>query len=194
MISIATMQLWTEKALAKNANADSVEIDLREIAPLGLFSLHFAFIGAGRLKFEFFTAPVKGGVYTEGAADIIASVSGGGARVASATRACASNVATLTTGTAHNLIAGEFAKVVDMADSSYNGTFLVASAADATTFTYALEHDDETEIADEGGLVGDVKMGVYSFAPVAAMPWLKIKMTELNIGTIAAANVWLNAH
>ena len=193
-MNIATMPPWTDKALAKNANAFSPEIDLREISPLGLFSLFYAFIGAGRLKFEFFTAPEKGGTYTEGAADIVANVSGGGARVASASRACASNVATIKTGAAHNCIAGEYVKVTDMSDSSYNGMFLVASAADATTLTYALVHDDEDEVVDTGGLVGEVKMGVYSFAPVAAMPWLKIKMTEVNIGTIDAANAWLNIH
>jgi|GEM_PF-6649479 len=200
MNNIVTMKLWEGKSMLINTNVESPVIDLRYITPLFLFSLNWQFAGAGSLKFEYFTSPTKDGVFTEGAADIIASVAGGGARVASASRQIASEVATIITGAAHNLIANEYALVTGMKNIDYNGIHKVASAPDGTTFTFAvpgLADEDDGEaipgpIADTGGLIGDLKVGRAAFTPIAAMPFLKIKMTELNAGAIDYADVWLN--
>jgi hypothetical protein len=43
--------------------------------------------------------------------------------------------------------------ITGMTDASYNGTFVVASAPTATTFTYALIHGNEGSIGDTAGTV-----------------------------------------
>lgn len=192
MNNIVTMKLWEGKSMLINTNVESPVIDLRYITPLFLFSLNWQFAGAGSLKFEYFTSPARDGVFTEGAADIIASVAGGGALKATVNRAVTTNVATIETATAHGIVQGEWAFVKGMKDIAYNGIFPCASAPDGTHFTYALTHADEVEVADAGGFAGEVKAGRAAFTPIAAMPYLKIKMTELNVGAIDHADVWLN--
>ena len=188
---ISSMKLWDSAELAQSAAESSPDIDLREVSQNARFSVQYLLGGAGHVLVEHFAAPVKGGTYTEGAADVV-EIEGGGAQVASVSRAVASNVATIETGAAHNLAAGEFAVVRDMEDSSYNGIHKVVSAPDATHFTFALTHADEVEIADDGGRVVEVKCGSVSFTPVAAMPWLKITVTEQGDGSIDYLSVWLN--
>lgn len=192
MNNIVTMKLWEGKSMLINTNVDSPVIDLRYITPLFLFSLNWQFAGAGSLKFEYFTSPTKDGVFTEGAADIIASVAGGGALKATVNRAVTTNVATVETASAHGVIATEWAIVKGLKDIAYNGIFPCASAPDAVHLTYALTHADEVEVADAGGFAGELKVGRAAFTPIAAMPFLKIKMTELNAGAIDHADVWLN--
>jgi len=51
-------------------------------------------------------------------------------------KALTSNVATLTTTTTHNLTAGQVVAITDI-DSTFNGTYAVASVPTTTTFTYA---------------------------------------------------------
>lgn len=51
-------------------------------------------------------------------------------------RARSSNVATITTSTAHGLVAGDFVSV-DSSSSSFNGIYTVIAAPTTTTFTYA---------------------------------------------------------
>jgi len=63
----------------------------------------------------------------------------------------ASNVATLETDAAHGLIAGNYVTVSGVGGTGYNGQWLVASAPDGTTITYANTGVEETEAADTGG-------------------------------------------
>ncbi|MFY9286943.1 MAG: hypothetical protein WAO98_00415 [Alphaproteobacteria bacterium] len=45
---------------------------------------------------------------------------------------------TATTGTAHNLAAGQYIKLIDNQPIAYNGTYVVATVPTSTTFTYTL--------------------------------------------------------
>jgi hypothetical protein len=80
-------------------------------------------------------------------------VDGSGDTITTTNRAVATNVATITTSVAHNMNAGYWVTISGMGDSTYNGTFLVASVPSATTFTYALTHGNETSTGDTGGSV-----------------------------------------
>jgi hypothetical protein len=51
-------------------------------------------------------------------------------------KALTSNIATLTTGTAHTFLAGDVAVITDV-DSTFNGTFSIIAVPTPTTFTYA---------------------------------------------------------
>lgn len=74
------------------------------------------------------------------------------APVATTLRARTSNVSTLTTAT-HNLVAGQIVTVSGMTDTSFNGTFVVATVPSTTTFTYANTAADVVSGADVGGTV-----------------------------------------
>lgn len=70
---------------------------------------------------------------------LVTTFNSNGAALGSSTvtsRALASNVATLTTSTAHNLRVGDRVIIAGVA-TAFNGTFTVASVPSTTTFTYA---------------------------------------------------------
>lgn len=81
--------------------------------------------------------------------------------VSTASRAVASNVATIKTATAHNYVTGVQVSIAGMTDQTYNGTHTI-TVVDATTFTYSLTHADEAETPDTAGTV----LG-YSYTLVA---------------------------
>ena len=62
----------------------------------------------------------------------------------------ASNVATLTTLSAHGFTTGMTVSVVGVSDSSFNGTFVIASVPSTTTLTYAQTGADATS---GGGII-----------------------------------------
>lgn len=64
-------------------------------------------------------------------------------------KALASNVATITTATPHGLVTGDTVTVSGV-DATFNGTFTVASAPTATTFTYSKTAADVTSAAASG--------------------------------------------
>ena len=68
-------------------------------------------------------------------------------------RAVATNVATITTSTAHGINPGFWVTISGMTDTTYNGNYLVTTAPTTTTFTYALTHANEGSTADTGGTV-----------------------------------------
>lgn len=68
-------------------------------------------------------------------------------------KALTSNVATITTSTAHGLLAG-MTVVVSGVDATFNGTYAVTSAPSATTFTYARVAADVASQASAGTTVG----------------------------------------
>jgi hypothetical protein len=68
-------------------------------------------------------------------------------------RTVTTNVATLTTSTAHGMNVGYWVTITGMTDATYNGTFVVASVPSATTFTYALTHANEGSTADTAGTI-----------------------------------------
>ena len=64
-------------------------------------------------------------------------------------KARTSNVATITTSTAHGLEAGDYVTVAS-SDSTFNGTFTVASTPTTTTFTYANTGNNVTSTSATG--------------------------------------------
>lgn len=64
--------------------------------------------------------------------------------------ALTTNVATITTATAHGLQIGDQVLVAAVTQTALNGTFFVVSVPTATTFTYALTHADIGTGADTG--------------------------------------------
>ncbi len=59
------------------------------------------------------------------------------ATVANSGAARASNVVTITTTAVHGLAVGQFVKITDVSDSTFDGTFEVATVPSTTTLTYA---------------------------------------------------------
>jgi hypothetical protein len=84
-------------------------------------------------------------------------------------RAVSSNVATLTTGTAHGLVAGDMIRVAGMTDATYNGTFTIIAAPTTTTLTYALTHADEGSTADTTGTITKVMSALVGGSGVASL-------------------------
>lgn len=72
---------------------------------------------------------------------------------ATASRARASNVATITTATAHGLTPGMTVVVSGVGGTGYNGTVSVASTPSSTSFTYSNAGTTETTTTDTGGTV-----------------------------------------
>jgi hypothetical protein len=70
-----------------------------------------------------------------------------------ATRARASNVATLTTQSAHGFSVGNSITVVGVGGSGYNATATVASIPNRTTLTYANTGGNEAQTADTAGYI-----------------------------------------
>lgn len=64
------------------------------------------------------------------------------------------NIATLTTGANHNLVAGQTTQVASVGGTGYNGIVTVLDVPSATTFTYYNVGADEGSTADTDGRVG----------------------------------------
>lgn len=65
-----------------------------------------------------------------------------------------SNVAKITTSTAHGLVAGDFIRISSMGGTGYNSsTVIVVAAPTTTTFTYANTGGDEASTADTAGRI-----------------------------------------
>ena len=80
-------------------------------------------------------------------------VDGTGATKATTYRSVTTNVATITTFTAHGMNTGFWVTISGMTDTTYNGNYIVSGVPTATTFTYALTHANEGSTADAGGTV-----------------------------------------
>lgn len=71
-------------------------------------------------------------------------------------RARTDNIATITTGAAHNLSPGDETVVSLMTDTSFNGRVTVLDTPTATTFTYYNVGPDVASVADAAGRIGAV--------------------------------------
>lgn len=81
---------------------------------------------------------------------------------ATATRARASNIATLTTGGAHGFAVGDVITVASVGGTGYNGTQVeILSVPSSTSFTYANEGANESQTADTAGRVGALTVEVW---------------------------------
>jgi len=73
--------------------------------------------------------------------------------IATTQRARASNVATITTGSVHNLLVGDGFVISGLGGSGYNGTWIVTVVTDTTHFSYACTGGDEGQTGDTNGIV-----------------------------------------
>jgi len=104
-----------------------------------------------------FTEILAGGTLLAGAS---------GAALTVTNRARATNVATLTTSTAHGFAVGDTVVVAGV-DAAFNGTFTVTAVGTATTFSYANTGADVTTTASSGTATRNITIG-YA-APVAGV-------------------------
>ncbi len=76
---ITTMKLFDGEALAAGGSADSVAVDLRDIAQNRAFSVFYTVAGSGTVKLEYLVSAEKDGAYVEpsGASDIGATLAAG---------------------------------------------------------------------------------------------------------------------
>lgn len=77
----------------------------------------------------------------------------GNTDIATATRSRTSNVATITTGSAHGLSSGYAVNVTGMTDTSFNAYNVTITVVNSTTFTYASTGSNVSSGADTGGKV-----------------------------------------
>lgn len=93
-----------------------------------------------------------------GAANKALVIKGTTASAAVSNKALTSNVATLTTSSAHGFIAGH-SVVITGVDATFNGTFPIIATPSGTTFTYAKTAADVGSTAATGTTVGDIQTG-----------------------------------
>lgn len=79
-----------------------------------------------------------------------------------ASRARASNIATIVTATDHRLAVNDKVRVSGLGGVGYNGDWVVASVPDSTTFTYANTGNDEGTTPDTGGTVVGPRYVAYN--------------------------------
>jgi hypothetical protein len=107
-------------------------------------------------------------------------------------KALTSNVATITTSAAHGFAVGDYV-VVSSVDSTFNGTFLVASVPTTTTFTYAKTNANVTSAVATGsavvstrrrygGMVRDASDGVIKvFEDATTKPSSTVNFSEAGL-------------
>lgn len=109
-------------------------------------------------------------------------------------KALTTNVATLTTGTAHTYRAGDWV-VVSGVDATFNGTYQIIAVPTATTFTYAKTNANVTSaaVSPEGatsvtlrrefaGLVRDANDGIYKlFTGAVTKPATTVNFAEAGL-------------
>lgn len=115
-----------------------------------------------------------------------------GTSVAVTNKVLTSNVATLTTTSAHGFAVGDTVVVAGV-DATFNGTYVVTVVGSATTFSYALVATNVTSTAASGTAAGPVRSVGYA-APlvgVDANPYgagLEVWSKAIQAGRPAASN------
>lgn len=74
---ISTMEAFVDEVLALSGTADSVAIDLREIAQNYRFSVHYIITGTGTVKIEYLICSTKDGTYLDIGTDLGATLAAG---------------------------------------------------------------------------------------------------------------------
>jgi hypothetical protein len=77
-----------------------------------------------------------------------------------------SGIVTVTTATPHGLIAGDQVTIAGVTNTSFNGTFAVASLPDSLHFTYAQALSDSTSSGGTAAPVGSIAAGVHQCAVI----------------------------
>ena len=95
-----------------------------------------------------------------------------------ATRSRVNNVASITTSTNHGLVAGSIVTIAGVTDTSFNGTFSVATAPTTTSFTYAIVGDNVLIDSSGGTVASTIFNGTHT---VTAVP----STTEFRYTSIA---------
>ena len=81
----------------------------------------------------------------------------------------ASNVATLTTATAHGLAISDAITVSGVGGTGYNGNYTVSTVPTTTTFTYANTGSEETQTADTAGTIYDTNVRTFPYVAVLTL-------------------------
>lgn len=95
-------------------------------------------------------------------------------------KALTSNVATLTTGSAHSYAIGDVVTVAGV-DTTFDGTFVVASVPSSTTFTYALTATNVTSAAVS-------PVGIVTRSPSVSGVAISNKYKKNNIATLTSTS------
>lgn len=97
------------------------------------------------------------GAGVEAVADVVSDIS---------TTSRVSGTVTVTTATPHGLVSGDQVIIAGVTDTSFNGTFAVASLPDSTHFTYAQALADATSSGGTAAPVGSIAAGVHQCAVI----------------------------
>lgn len=101
--------------------------------------------------------------------------------IAISNKALTSNVATITTSAAHNLVVGQTVSVVmDAADDGFDGVHVVVSTPTTTTFTFDSVHSDITSAAATGDVTGFEWETLYTCPSATAAVLSSITVTNKN--------------
>lgn len=95
-------------------------------------------------------------------------------------KALTSNVATLTTGSTHSYAVGDVVSIAGV-DTTFDGTYVVASVPTTTTFTYALTASNVTSAAVS-------PVGVVTRNPSASGVAITNKYKKNNVATLTATS------
>jgi hypothetical protein len=97
------------------------------------------------------------GAGVAGVADVVATIS---------TTSRVSGTVTVTTATPHGLVPGDQVTVAGVTDTSFDGTFAVASLPDSLHFTYAQALGDASSSGGTAAPVGSIAAGVHQCAVI----------------------------
>lgn len=115
-------------------------------------------------------------------------------KTTSTNRARSSNVATITTNTAHGIAVGQTFTISGVTGAAYNGTFVATSGTTGSTLKYASTGTDQTATADVGGTIyphlaltpaaGDLSVTVQSSAA------LRVSENNVMDGSATGKGYW----
>ena len=101
-------------------------------------------------------------------------------------KALTSNVATLTTSSAHGLIVGDTVTVA-IADTVFNGTFTVTVVGSSTTFSYALVHANVTSASTTGSASKPIEVR-WPDVQSATIDWSQTLESDYEFGNARAVS------
>jgi hypothetical protein len=103
--------------------------------------------------------------------------------IAISNKALTSNVATITTSAAHNLIVGQTVNILlDDPDEKFDGVHVITSAPTATTFTYDSVNSDVTSVGATGTATGFTWYTLYECPAGTAAVISSLIVTNRNNG------------
>jgi len=132
-----------DKTPEPGLGSSTTGFDVTAIKKVGIYVVHTA---AAKLSPNFHWDAVRygTGLSVKGETSV-----GGGTTY----RARSSNVATITTASAHGRSVGDIVRIRGLGGTGYNGVWTIASVPTTTTFTYSNTGANESQTADTNGIV-----------------------------------------